>query len=241
MKKLILIATYNEHENILPMIERLREVAPDADVLVADDHSPDGTWELVRGAGASDGAVHLLDREGRPRGYGRAMVDGFDWALRQGFEAVVTLDADFSHDPAAAPDLFRALESGADAALGSRFVDGVRVLNWEMSRLLLSLGANQYVRMSLGMSHADCTSGFRGYGTAALKVITMRDVRSRGYAFLVEILFALHRRRLKIVEVPIVYHERRRGQSKMSKAIIFEAVLNPWRLWWTEWTGGAKS
>lgn len=230
MKQIILIATYNERENIAALIERLRAEAPEAAILVADDQSPDGTGEVVKQAAGRDPRVNLLSRTG-PRGYGHAMLEGFRWALDHGAERLVTLDADFSHDPAAVPALFAALEDGADAALGSRFKDGVRILNWEMSRLLLSLGANQYVRTALRLPYCDCTSGFRGYRAAALREILERGVRSRGYSFLVEILFWLHRARLRIVEVPIVYSERRRGQSKMSKAIMFEAALNPWRLW----------
>ncbi len=233
MKQLILVATYNEADNIGPLIERLRAVAPQASILIADDRSPDGTGEQVAELARRDGAVNLLSRKG-PRGYGFAMIEGFAWALHNHFDHVVTLDADFSHDPAAIPELFAALERGSDMAIGSRFVDGVRVLNWEISRLLLSLGANQYVRKALFMPYADCTSGFRGYQARALRAILRRKIRSRGYSFLVETLFWVHRAGCRVVEEPIVYSERRRGQSKMSKAIIFEAVLNPWRLW-IEW------
>jgi len=230
MNQLILIGTFNEAENIDPLLARLREEVPDAEILVVDDRSPDGTGRIVEEAAADDPAIHLLERSKNP-GYGFAMLDGFRWALDHGAERIATLDADFSHDPASVPHLFKALDRGADVAIGSRYVDGVRVLNWEASRLLLSISANRYVRLWLRFPFIDCTSGFRAYRSEVLQTILKSNISSRGYSFLVEILFWAHRSGFRVKEVPIVYSERRRGQSKMSKAIIFEAALNPLRLW----------
>lgn len=233
MKRLILIGTYNERENIGLLLERLRTVVPTAEILIVDDRSPDGTGAIVREAAAKDPAIHLLERNG-PKGYGRSMLDGFAWALEHGIERLVTMDADFSHEPDNVSDLLDALEDGADMALGSRYTDGVRVLNWEVSRLLLSISANRYVQVLLRLPYADCTSGFRSYRSEVLQTILKSRVNSRGYSFLVETLFWAHRKKYAIREVPIVYLERRRGQSKMSKSIIFESAMNPARLW-TKW------
>jgi dolichol-phosphate mannosyltransferase len=229
MKKLILIGTFNEAENIGALLGRLREIVPDADILVVDDRSPDGTGRIVKRMGAADPAIHLLERHANP-GYGFSMLDGFRWALDHGAERLATLDADFSHDPEVVPALFAALDR-ADVALGSRYVGGVRVLNWEVSRLILSISANQYVRLWLRFPYMDCTSGFRAYRAEALRTILKANISSRGYSFLVEILFWTHHAKMRVKEVPIVYSERRLGQSKMSKKIIFEAMLNPFRLW----------
>ncbi len=230
MTRLILIATYNEAENIVPLLEQLREHVPAAEILVVDDQSPDGTADRVREAAVRDSQIHLLEREGTP-GYGLSMLDGFRWAVDRGLDQVATLDADFSHDPAVLPRLFEALDWGGDVVIGSRYVDGVRVLNWEVSRLLLSMAANQYVRMWLRFPFVDCTSGFRAYRTEVLRALLKIGIASHGYSFLVEILFWAHRSKYRVTEVPIVYSERRRGQSKMSKSIIFEAAMNPARLW----------
>lgn len=230
MKSFIVVATYNERDNVGSLIDRLRAECPAADIVIVDDQSPDGTGDVVRQKAAADKQVHLLSRKGK-RGYGHAMIAGFKAAIEHGAEVIATLDADFSHDPASMPELLKAIEGGADMAIGSRFKDGVRVLNWEASRLLLSIGANNYVRMLLRLAYADCTSGFRAYRVPRLAPLLDYEMKSRGYAFLVEILFWIHRSRAKIVEVPIVYSERRLGQSKMSKRVIVEAIFNPMRLW----------
>lgn len=230
MERLILIATYNERESVSALLARVVEQAPAAHVLVVDDDSPDGTGDVVHGLAASDPRVHLLSRTAE-RGYGLAVLDGFRWALREGAQEVVTLDADFSHDPAAIPAMFGALDAGAQMVLGSRYAGGVRVLDWELRRLILSVLANTYVRRMLRLPYADCTSGYRGYRREVLETILGFHLTSRGYSFLLELLFWAHASGHRIVEVPIVFSERRRGQSKMSKAIMLESALSPFGLW----------
>jgi dolichol-phosphate mannosyltransferase len=162
-------------------------------------------------------------------GYGTAVLEGFRRALSLGAAQVVTMDADLSHDPADVPRLCEALAE-ADVAIGSRYFQGVRVLNWAVSRLLLSLFANRYVSAILGFHVADATSGFRAYNRAAAEVVASERITSHGYSFLVEVLYRVYRRGFRLKEVPIVYAERREGQSKMSKKVIWEAVLRPWQL-----------
>lgn len=230
MERLILIATYNERESIAALLARILERAAGAHVLVVDDDSPDGTGEIVRGLSDQDPRIHLLSRK-EQRGYGLAVLDGFRWALREEAGEVVTLDADFSHDPDAIPAMFAALDGGAQMVLGSRYAGGVRVLDWELRRLVLSVLANTYVRRMLRLPYADCTSGYRGYRREVLETILEFNLTSRGYSFLLELLFWAHASGHRIVEVPIVFSERRRGQSKMSKAIMLESALRPFALW----------
>ncbi len=226
MKTLTLVVTYNEAENISRLVPAILRHLPQSHVLVVDDNSPDGTAEVVRQYGAHDSRVNVICRTNE-RGYGSAMIAGMRRAIEEGFEAILTLDADFSHDPADLPRLLDAL-SGADVTVGSRYVGGVRVLNWEVRRLLLSLGANAYVRFLSGLSCVDCTSGFRGYRTSFLRRASLEDIRTTGYAFLPELMFSLNGAR--VAEVPICYTERRLGESKMSKRVIAEAVVRPWFL-----------
>ncbi|MGB9690644.1 MAG: polyprenol monophosphomannose synthase [Candidatus Sumerlaeaceae bacterium] len=224
----IVLATYNEAANLKSLIPRLREILPQGTIIVVDDNSPDGTPELLREFAQHDSHVLPVVRPGK-LGYGSAVLTGFKKALELGADCVVTLDADFSHDPAAISDLLQAL-AHADIALGSRYYQGVRVLNWHVSRLLLSLFANRYVRTILGMPVADATSGYRAYRRAAIEAILASRIESQGYSFLVEILYRAFCKGMRIVEVPIVYSERREGQSKMSKGVILEAMIRPWLL-----------
>ncbi len=227
-KTFIVLATYNEAANLKLLIPQLREIVPDGGVIVVDDNSPDGSPNLLREFAERDPHVVPIIRSGK-LGYGSAVLTGFKKALELGADFVVTLDADFSHDPAAIPQLLAALQD-ADIALGSRYYQGVRVLNWHVSRLLLSLFANRYVRLILGIPVADATSGFRAYRRAAIEAILESRIDSQGYSFLVEILYRAYRKGMRLVEVPIIYSERREGQSKMSKGVIFEAMLRPWLL-----------
>lgn len=227
-KTCIVLATYNEASNLQSLIPKLREIVPEGYVIVVDDNSPDGTPALLEKLSLSDSHVVPVIRSGK-LGYGSAVLTGFRRAMEMGATRVVTLDADFSHDPHSIPDLLAAL-ANADIAIGSRYYQGVRVLNWHVSRLLLSLFANRYVRFILGMRVADATSGYRAYRRAAIEAILASRIDSQGYSFLVEILYRAYRRGMRIVEVPIVYSERREGQSKMSKGVIFEAMIRPWLL-----------
>lgn len=224
----IVLATYNEAPNLEKLLPRLREEVPEACIIVVDDNSPDGTPALLAGMAAADSRIVPLVREGK-LGYGTAVLAGMRRALELGAERIATMDADFSHDPADVPRLLAALDQ-ADVAIGSRYYQGVRILNWGISRLLLSLFANRYVKTILGFQVEDATSGFRAYRRPAVEVLTTSRIDSVGYSFLVEVLYCLFRRGFRLTEVPIVYTERREGQSKMSKKVIGEAVLRPWML-----------
>jgi dolichol-phosphate mannosyltransferase len=226
MKTLTLVVTYNEADNIARLVPEILKSVPDSSVLVVDDNSPDGTTTVVQNFARNDPRVHILCRT-TERGYGSATIAGMQYGLANGFDAILTLDADFSHDPADLPRLRAALDS-ADVAVGSRYVGGVRVLNWEVRRLLLSLGANAYVRFLSGLSCVDCTSGFRGYRTDLLRGAKLERIRTTGYAFLPELLFSFGD--VRVAEVPICYTERRLGESKMSKKVIAEAIVRPWAL-----------
>jgi dolichol-phosphate mannosyltransferase len=228
MRILILVVTYNEAANIRRLIGEILEHVPSSDVLIVDDNSPDGTGDVVRAMQAGDGRIQLLVRPS-DRGYGAAMIAGMRQGLDDGYDIIATLDADFSHDPADLPRLIAALDS-ADVAVGSRYRGGIRVLNWDVRRLLLSLGANAYVRLLTGLQCVDCTSGFRAYRTSALRNFTLQKLASTGYAFLPELLFELGS--IRIEEIPVCYTERRVGESKMRKRVIAEAVLRPWFLLW---------
>jgi dolichol-phosphate mannosyltransferase len=225
-KSLTIVATYNEADNIARLIPEVLERLPDTSILVVDDNSPDGTAALVRAIGDLDPRVSVMCRTGQ-RGYGSAMIAGLSYAIEKGFDRILTLDADFSHDPADLPRLLRALDDG-DVAVGSRYIGGVRVINWDVRRLLLSLSANAYVRWLSGLPCVDCTSGFRAYRATVFSSVRLETIYTTGYAFLPELLFKLGA--VRVIEVPICYTERRVGQSKMSKRVIAEAVIRPWAL-----------
>jgi len=222
MKTLTLVVTYNEAANISRLIPEILKHLPTSSVLVVDDNSPDGTADAVRALG--DERVAVISRTDE-RGYGSATIAGFQYALKGGFDSILTLDADFSHDPADLPRLLDALRD-ADVAVGSRYVGGVRVLNWEVRRLLLSLAVNTYVRTLSGLACIDCTSGFRAYRATVFNRVRLEEIKTTGYAFLPELLFNLDG--VRVAEVPICYTERRLGESKMSKRVIAEAVVRPW-------------
>lgn len=231
MKRFVVVATYNEAANLPDLLAAIGQAVPEAGIIVVDDSSPDGSPELLRRAAAENPALTPVIRAVKD-GYGGAMLCGFQKALELGAEQVATLDADFSHDPKALPDLFAALD-GAEVALGSRYYQGVRVLNWHPSRLLLSLFANRYVNTILRLGVDDATSGYRAYRREALQTVIDQGIRSRGYSFLVEVLYGLKVKGFSVCEVPIIYNERREGESKMSRGVIMEAVFRPWKLRWT--------
>jgi len=224
----VLIASYNERPNLERLVPALLSLPVRVQVLVVDDSSPDGSGAYVGEMARREPRVHLLSRA-KKAGYGPAMVAGFGKALEMNADRMVTMDADFSHDPNDVPRLLEGLDR-ADIAIGSRYAGGVRVLNWAPHRLLLSMGANTYVRTVLGLDIQDCTSGFRAYRREALNDGVLEQCHSCGYAFLVELLHRCVKRKRSVCEVPITYTERREGDSKMSKRVMLEAALAPWRL-----------
>ncbi|HYC52604.1 MAG TPA: polyprenol monophosphomannose synthase [Gemmatimonadaceae bacterium] len=228
-RALIIVPTYNERENISRIIEAILEKDRRLDVLVVDDGSPDGTGDIVQGIGAANDRVHLL-RRAKKLGLGTAYIAGFKWALERRYDYVFEMDADFSHDPGHLPEFLRAIET-ADLVLGSRYRHGkVTVVNWPIKRLLLSYYANVYARLVTGLPLWDATGGYKVYRRTVLESIDLDDVRSNGYAFQIEMSFRAWRKKFRIVEIPIVFVDRTEGTSKMSKAIVREAVWMVWRL-----------
>jgi dolichol-phosphate mannosyltransferase len=225
---LVCVPTYNERANLPLIVPAILEQDPRLEVLVIDDSSPDGTGELADTLAAADPRVHVLHR-GAKEGLGRAYLAGFQWALERGYEFVLEMDADFSHDPKFLP-LFIEASQQADLVIGSRYKQGVNVINWPISRLLLSLGANQYARMITGLPISDSTGGFKCFRREVLAAIDFSRVRSNGYAFQIEMSYRAWRQGFRIVEIPIVFTDRVEGQSKMSKRIVREAVWMVWAL-----------
>lgn len=230
MSTLVVIPTYNERDNLDALIEAILAQG-DFRALVVDDRSPDGTGELAdRLAASHPGRVDVLHRTGR-RGFGLSYVDGFRWALdRTDCPLVCQMDADFSHDPRYLPDLVAAAAAGADLVLGSRYLQGISVVNWPLRRLVLSTFANWYVRTMTGLDVRDCTGGYRCWRRGTLAALHAEDIASDGYSFQVESLFKAACLGADIREVPIVFVERRQGASKMSKRVMFESMFMPWRL-----------
>lgn len=235
-RAVVIVPTYNERENIVRLIDQVLEQDPRLDVLVVDDNSPDGTGRIVDGLAASNPRVHVLHRE-RKLGLGTAYLAGFRWALDRGYAFVFEMDADFSHDPAHLPQFLAAIEH-ADLVLGSRYRFGkVTVVNWPITRLILSYSANIYARLVTGLQLYDATGGFKCFRREVLEAIDLSDVRSNGYAFQIEMSFRAWKKGFRIAEIPIVFVDRTEGESKMSKRIVREAVWMVWRLRWWALTG----
>ena len=222
MKTLLIIPTYNEAENLSPLLQEIFAYAPLTDVLIVDDHSPDGTGELADELQKKDVRVHVLHRAGK-LGLGTAYLAGFKFALAHGYDAAFEMDADFSHDPCYLPDFLRAIED-ADVVIGSRYIVGGNTPNWSALRRLISGGGNIFARLILGIPVHDCTSGFRCYRRRVLESIDLDAVQSHGYAFQVELTYRVMMQGFQMVETPIVFRDRRCGKSKMSHAIILEAL-----------------
>ena len=220
---IIVIPTYNEAENIPIVIRKVLGVTPDVDILVVDDNSPDGTAKAVERISTSEDRVHLMTRQSKG-GLGTAYVAGFRYAIDNGYDYVMEMDADLSHEPNEIPSFQQALLNHADVAVGSRYAHGVSVLNWPIKRLLLSYGGNICARVVTGVPVNDMTSGFKAFKVPVLKSIDLNSIRSNGYAFQVEMNVRAYRRGFRIVEVPIVFTERRIGASKMSRKIVIEGV-----------------
>jgi dolichol-phosphate mannosyltransferase len=226
---LVITPTYNERENLPRLIPAILRQDARLDLLIVDDASPDGTGDLADSMAATGPRVHVLHRAGK-LGLGTAYIEGFRWGIERGYEWLFEMDADFSHDPAHLSDFMAALEN-ADVVLGSRYLEGrVTVVNWPISRLLLSYFANVYARIVTGLPIADSTSGFKAFRRSALEAIALDRVESEGYAFQIEVTLRAWKKGLDIVEIPIVFTDRSSGESKMSKRIIREAVWKVWKL-----------
>jgi len=226
---LIVMPTYNERENLPRMAERLLALPVGVELLVVDDNSPDGTGRLADELAVKHPRIHVLHRQEK-NGLGRAYLAGFKWALDQGYEFVFEMDGDFSHNPDDIPLLLTAAQQ-ADLVLGSRYLNGIRIINWPLSRLMLSKGAATYVSIITGLPFTDPTGGYKCFRRRALQALDLGDVRSNGYSFQIELTHKLWRQGMKIVEVPIIFTERAQGHSKMSGHIVSEAFLMVWRLW----------
>jgi dolichol-phosphate mannosyltransferase len=227
-RTLIIVPTYNERENVPALVQQILSVEAESDVLIIDDNSPDSTADCAEQLFESDRRFSILRRDG-PRGLGRSYADGYRYALARGYVRLVQMDADFSHDPKSLPDLINA-SGTADVVVGSRYCEGGRVGNWSLRRRFLSRFANRYVSIITGMRVRDATSGFRCFSRRALKIIVRDPVNAEGYAFLVETLYRVDEAGLTIVEVPITFVDRREGKSKISRKVILESVIIPWRL-----------
>lgn len=221
---LVIIPTYNESESLPGVIERLRRAVPDANVLIADDNSPDGTGRLADDLAAKDSHIHVLHRAGK-EGLGKAYLAGFAWGLERGYDVLVEMDADGSHRPEELPRLLAQMPH-SDVVLGSRWVPGGSVVNWPASRRLLSQGGSLYTRMALGIPTRDATGGYRAYRASALASLDLATVESNGYCFQIDLLWRALQRGLVVREVPITFVEREAGTSKMSNRIVREALLN---------------
>lgn len=228
-KALVIIPTYNESGNIQKMIKRLLSLEEEVDVLVVDDGSPDGTADIIKSMQKKKkDRIHLIERSGK-LGLGTAYVAGFNFAIEKGYEYVCEMDADFSHSPEDIPRLIHEVRNGnADIAIGSRYSNGISIINWPLSRLILSYGANIYARTITGLPVFDTTAGFKCIHCRVIENIALDRIRSNGYAFQIELHFRAWKAGFKLKEVSIIFREREEGVSKMSKKIVREAM---WRVW----------
>jgi dolichol-phosphate mannosyltransferase len=227
MKTLIIIPTYNEYDNLRPLLDEVFSYAPETDLLIVDDNSPDGTGKLADEIAVEDPRLHVLHRTGK-LGLGTAYVAGFKYSIEHNYDAAFEMDADFSHDPKYLPDFLRAIED-ADLVIGSRYIPGGATPNWSPIRRAISGCGNIFARFMLGMKVHDCTAGYRCYRREVLESIDLDTIQSQGYAFQVELTNRVLRQGFKIVETPIVFMDRRIGQSKMSKTIVVEAFTYVFR------------
>lgn len=231
----VIIPTYNECENAAAIIEAVLSLATPMDVLVVDDGSPDGTAAIVKSKQTEHpGRIHLIERSGK-LGLGTAYITGFRWALEHGYEYIFEMDADFSHNPLDLEKLYSACANGADVAVGSRYVTGVNVVNWPMSRVLMSYFASKYVRLITGMPVHDTTAGFGCYRRRVLEAMELDKIRFKGYAFQIEMKFTARQLGFRIEEVPIIFVNRVLGTSKMSSGIFSEAMFGVIRLKIDSW------
>lgn len=223
MKTIIIIPTYNELDNLRPLLESIFSYAPETDILIVDDNSPDGTGKLADQIHDEDPRVHVMHRAGK-LGLGTAYIAGFKYAINHGYDAAFEMDADFSHDPRYLPDFLQAIQD-ADLVIGSRYIAGGDTPNWSLLRRIISGGGNIFARFMLNMPVHDCTAGYRCYRRRVLENIDLDSVSSQGYAFQVEMAYRVLRQGFKIVETPIVFMDRRVGKSKMSRKIFLEGFV----------------
>lgn len=228
MKTLVIIPTYNESENIERIVPEILDKDQSIDVLIVDDSSPDGTGELADKMAEKNSKIFVIHRE-KKSGLGTAYKAGFRYALENGYDYIFEMDADFSHDPKCIPSFLEAIKE-ADLVLGSRYISGVNVINWPMSRLLLSYYANVYTRLVTGLPVKDATGGFKCFRRKVLESVDLDKVKSEGYSFQIEVSLRAWKKGFKIKEIPIVFEDRREGRSKMSKKIVREAVWMVWKL-----------
>ena len=227
-RALVIIPTYNEIDNVPTLIEEVLAADPRIEILFVDDGSPDGTGAYIRNVGQSQPRVHLLERP-KKMGLGTAYCRGFEYAMAQNYDVAMEMDADFSHDPKMLPKFLQEIES-ADLVIGSRYIQGVNVVNWPMSRLLLSYFANVYSRLVTGMPLRDGTGGFKCFRTGVLRRIDLKQIGSNGYSFQIEMNFLVWSMGCRIKEIPIIFVDRRSGVSKMSRNIVREATIMVWKL-----------
>ena len=228
-KTLVIVPTFNERENLPPLVDRLMSLPSPVEVLVVDDNSPDGTGKLADEIAAKNPMVHILHRQEK-NGLGRAYIDGFKWALERDYEFIFEMDGDFSHNPDDIPAFLKAAQD-ADVVLGSRYRNGIRVINWPLRRLMLSMMAGKYVRIVTGMPVSDPTGGYKCFRRRTLLALDLDAVRSNGYSFQIEMTHKIWRQGMKIAEVPIIFTDRFQGSSKMSRKIVWEALFMVWRVW----------
>ena len=225
---LIVVPTYNERENLPKLVKRLLSLPVPVDLLIVDGNSPDGTGKIADDLATKHPEIHVL-HETEKRGLGRAYIASFKWALQHGYEFIFEMDSDFSHNPDDIPHFLDAARD-ADLVLGSRYINGIRIINWPLKRLMLSKAAANYVRIITGMPFSDPTGGYKCFRRRTLKGIDLDEVRSNGYSFQIEMTHKIWRQGMKVVEVPIIFTERFQGRSKMSGHIIREALIMVWTL-----------
>src|SRR3989454_1547396 len=227
-KTLVIVPTYNERDNLPALVKRVMAQTAMVELLVVDDNSPDGTGKLADELASQNPLVHVLHRAEKS-GLGRAYLAGFQWALARDYEFIFEMDGDFSHNPDDIPAFLEAAKD-ADLVLGSRYSNGIRVINWPLKRLMLSMGAGKYVRFVTGMPFSDPTGGYKCFRRRTLLSLNLAEVRSNGYSFQIELTHKIWRQGMKVVEVPIVFTDRFQGTSKMSRKIVLEALLMVWGL-----------
>ncbi|MBN1149799.1 polyprenol monophosphomannose synthase [candidate division WOR-3 bacterium] len=228
MKALVIVPTYNEIENVEKIIERILQQDNRLEILIVDDNSPDKTGDRVLDLSKTQPRIHLKRRPEK-LGLGTAYVEGFKWAIKNNYDCVFEMDADFSHDPAMLPFFLEEIKN-YDLVIGSRYIKGVSVINWPMSRLILSYFANKYASLVTGCPIKDLTGGFKCFRKEALESLDLNRIHSDGYSFQIEIDFKVYSKGLRVKEIPIIFSDRTEGKSKMSKKIIWEAIFMVWRL-----------